>query len=217
MPAFTSPYTLYDEDDRHPSARMMSITRPTPPALSTCLACPSRSRQSWIRRRDGNCFNLKGREAWHTKCLWMAAQGTTGLKIFDRLPKRADVELLAIAAGAGRKDLHARASLINQSDVTFLCLPDEAAREIVPLVREQVRLLDTSTGAPRAPGLDVRPAGGCGRSDKIRSANRVAVPGCHATGFNVIAAAACAAGDRSGGLSPSVRTPLPATAAAAKR
>ena len=55
-------------------------------------------------------------------------EGTTGLQINEYLAKRADIEVLKIDADK-RKDLGERKRLINASDVTFLSLPDVAARE----------------------------------------------------------------------------------------
>ena len=70
--------------------------------------------------------------------------GTTGLRIADRLAQCRDITVLPIS-DADRKNLHARAAAINESDLSFLCLPDDAAREVVPLLRSDVRVLDTST------------------------------------------------------------------------
>ena len=72
------------------------------------------------------------------------SSGTTGLRIADRLAARDEFEILHISE-ADRKDVNARAAVINQSDLSFLCLPDAAAREVVPLLRPDVRILDTST------------------------------------------------------------------------
>ena len=65
--------------------------------------------------------------------------GTTGLRIADRLAARPEFEILTISE-ADRKDVHARAAVINGSDLSFLCLPDDAAREVVPLLRPDVRV-----------------------------------------------------------------------------
>ncbi|MDR2753952.1 MAG: N-acetyl-gamma-glutamyl-phosphate reductase, partial [Oscillospiraceae bacterium] len=60
--------------------------------------------------------------------------GTTGLRLAQRLGARTDLRLLTLPEGL-RKDTAARAQAMNESDVTFLCLPDEAAREAVTLVK----------------------------------------------------------------------------------
>ena len=70
--------------------------------------------------------------------------GTTGLRIADRLATRPDIELLSISA-EGRKDVNERAKVINSADLAFLCLPDAASKEVMPLLRPDVRVLDTST------------------------------------------------------------------------
>lgn len=108
--------------------------------------------------------------------------GTTGLRIADRLAARPEFEILTISE-ADRKDVHARAAVINGSDLSFLCLPDDAAREVVPLLRPDVRVLDTSTAHRTNPDwLYGLPELGNTRA-KLPTATRVAVPGCHATGF----------------------------------
>lgn len=108
--------------------------------------------------------------------------GTTGLRIADRLAARPEFEILTISE-ADRKDVHARAAVINGSDLSFLCLPDDAAREVVPLLRPDVRVLDTSTAHRTNPDwLYGLPELGDTRA-KLPTATRVAVPGCHATGF----------------------------------
>ena len=61
------------------------------------------------------------------------SSGTTGLRIADRLAARPDIELLSISA-EGRKDVNERAKVINSADLAFLCLPDAASKEVMPLV-----------------------------------------------------------------------------------
>ena len=56
--------------------------------------------------------------------------GTTGLQIQQRLANHPQIELLTIDE-AQRKDAGARQALMQQADVTILCLPDEAAKEAV--------------------------------------------------------------------------------------
>ena len=112
------------------------------------------------------------------------SEGTTGLRIHERFAGRNDIELLTIA-GDLRKDRAERKRLINESDITFLCLPDDAAREAVSLVEnERVRIIDTSTAHRTAPGWAYGfPELSAQHRAAIRNGTRVAVPGCHATGF----------------------------------
>ena len=60
-------------------------------------------------------------------------EGTTGLQIYDRLAARADIELLLIDEDK-RKDPAERKKFLNEADLVFLCLPDDAAREAVSMV-----------------------------------------------------------------------------------
>ena len=108
--------------------------------------------------------------------------GTTGLRIVERLQKRPEIELLTISA-EGRKDVNERAKVINSADLAFLCLPDAAAKEVMPLVSENVKILDTSTAHRTAPGWVYGFPELEGQREKIKASNRVAVPGCHASGF----------------------------------
>lgn len=112
------------------------------------------------------------------------SEGTTGLRIHERFAGRDDIELLTIS-GELRKDKAERARLINQSDITFLCLPDEAARESVSLVEsDQVKIIDTSTAHRTMEGWAYGfPELSKAHRKKIQEGKRVAVPGCHATGF----------------------------------
>ena len=121
------------------------------------------------------------------------SSGTTGLRIADRLAARPEFEILTIPEG-DRKNVRARAARINESDLSFLCLPDAAAREVVPLLRPDVRVLDTSTAHRTNPDwLYGLPELGATRA-KLPTATRVAVPGCHATGFIAPVAPLVAAG-----------------------
>ena len=110
--------------------------------------------------------------------------GTTGLKIYDRLKMRADVSLISLPEEK-RKDLSARKDAINSSDVTFLCLPDDAARESLGLCENKdTVIIDTSTAHRTAPGWAYGfPELSGGHREKIKSSKRIAVPGCHASGF----------------------------------
>ena len=71
--------------------------------------------------------------------------GTTGLRIYERLEARDDIELI-ILSEEERKDAAARARALNESDVAFLCLPDDAARESVSFIENDTTVvIDTST------------------------------------------------------------------------
>lgn len=114
-------------------------------------------------------------------------EGTTGLKIFERFENRRDIELLLIDSDK-RKDAAERAKLINESDITFLCLPDQAAVEAVSLVKnDKTKIIDASTAHRTQDGWAY---GFPELSDdfrrRIRESNRIAVPGCYASGFNSI-------------------------------
>ena len=119
-----------------------------------------------------------------TKIFIDGSEGTTGLRIYERFSERDDVELLRIDS-ALRKDPDERRRLINSSDVTFLCLPDAAARESVSLAEnERVRIIDTSTAHRTESGWAYGfPELSDGHRAAIREGARIAVPGCHATGF----------------------------------
>ena len=119
-----------------------------------------------------------------TKIFIDGSEGTTGLRIHERFPGRDDVELLPIASEL-RKDAGERKRLINESDITFLCLPDAAARESVSLIEnENVRIIDTSTAHRTEEGWAYGFPELSGEfRDKISKGKRIAVPGCYATGF----------------------------------
>ena len=111
-------------------------------------------------------------------------EGTTGLKILERFEGRNDIQLLRISEDK-RKDPAERARLINMSDFTFLCLPDDAAREAVSFVdNDHVRIIDASTAHRTDPAWaygfpELSPE----HREKIKTSDRVAVPGCYASGF----------------------------------
>jgi N-acetyl-gamma-glutamyl-phosphate reductase len=121
-----------------------------------------------------------------TKVFVDGQEGTTGLKIFEYLSARNDIEILRID-DARRKDVDERRRLINASDVTFLCLPDVASRESVSLVdadNHRTVMIDASTAFRTqddwAYGLpELMPA----QRERMRTAKRIAVPGCHASAF----------------------------------
>jgi len=116
------------------------------------------------------------------------AAGTTGLRIYDRLREREDLELILLSE-EDRKDPAARKEALNAADVAFLCLPDDAAREAVSLTENPgTVLIDTSTAHRTASGWVYGFPEIGGRRDAIRGAKRIANPGCHASGFIALVA-----------------------------
>ncbi|MBR2756116.1 MAG: N-acetyl-gamma-glutamyl-phosphate reductase [Lachnospiraceae bacterium] len=109
--------------------------------------------------------------------------GTTGLKVAARLSERKDIAMITLDETV-RKDVKARQDAMNQADVVFLCLPDDAAIEAVPLVEnENTVIIDTSTAHRVAEGWTYGFAELSGLRKKIQTAKRIANPGCHASGF----------------------------------
>lgn len=110
--------------------------------------------------------------------------GTTGLRIAERLSTRTDIELIKLTE-ENRKDINARKEALNSADIAFLCLPDTASREAVSLIENSnTVVLDTSTAhrtddgwAYGFPELSEK------HRKKIKNSKRIAVPGCHASGF----------------------------------
>ncbi|MDE7362578.1 MAG: N-acetyl-gamma-glutamyl-phosphate reductase [Oscillospiraceae bacterium] len=118
-----------------------------------------------------------------TKIYIDGQEGTTGLKILERFKGRNDIELLRIDEDK-RKDNDERKRMINSSDFTFLCLPDAAAREAVAMADDNVRIIDASTAHRTNPDWAYGfPELGKDFREKIVKSNRVAVPGCYASGF----------------------------------
>lgn len=115
------------------------------------------------------------------------SSGTAGLRIYDRLAQRADITLLTLPRELGH-DIEAQREMLNHADIAFLCLPDAAAITAADLVENpDTVVLDTSTAHRTAPGWvygfpELSPE----REAAIRTAKRIAVPGCHASGFVVL-------------------------------
>lgn len=109
--------------------------------------------------------------------------GTTGLKINEYLSRRPDIQVLEIDPER-RKDTQARLELINEADVSILCLPDQAAVEIAAAAPQDAVLIDTSSAHRTSPGWTYgMPELAPEQRDLIRSSTRIANPGCHASGF----------------------------------
>ena len=119
-----------------------------------------------------------------TKVFIDGSAGTTGLRIFDRLKDRRDMELLALPEEL-RKDLDHRRRMLNTADIAFLCLPDQAAVEAVSLIEnDHTAVIDTSTAHRTSEGWTYGfPELSEGHREAIRTSKRIANPGCHASGF----------------------------------
>ena len=119
-----------------------------------------------------------------TKVFIDGSAGTTGLRIWERLADRDGLELIRLP-DERRKDPNARKDALFSADIAFLCLPDVAAIEAVALAEgSSVKIIDTSTAHRTndawAYGFaELSPA----HREAIRNSNRVANPGCHASGF----------------------------------
>lgn len=112
--------------------------------------------------------------------------GTTGLQIQQRLSAHPNIELLSIPE-AQKKDPALRREFLNNADVVFLCLPDDASREAVSLIdNPNTVIIDASTafrthddwvyGIPELPGY----------REKIKTSNRIANPGCYPSGMTLL-------------------------------
>ena len=117
------------------------------------------------------------------KVFIVGESGTTGLRLHDRLISRSDIELLSLP-DEKRKDIPTIVEYAKKADLMFLCLPDDAAREVVPLLRPDVRVLDTSTAhRTKEDWVYGFPELSSEQYKAISKAQKVAVPGCHASGF----------------------------------
>ena len=119
-----------------------------------------------------------------TKIFIDGKAGTTGLRIYERLESFDGIELISLD-DEKRKDPQCRKEALNSADIAFLCLPDDAARESVSLIEnENTVVIDTSTAhrtlddwAYGFPELSLS------HREKLKNSKRIAVPGCHASGF----------------------------------
>lgn len=119
-----------------------------------------------------------------TKVFIDGSAGTTGLRIYNRLAARGDVELIALGESE-RKELSARKRALNAADFVFLCLPDDAAIEAAGLVENpNTVIIDASTAHRTDPAWAYGfPELGASFREKIARSKKIAVPGCHASGF----------------------------------
>ncbi|MBQ4317384.1 MAG: N-acetyl-gamma-glutamyl-phosphate reductase [Clostridia bacterium] len=131
--------------------------------------------------------------------------GTTGLRIYERLSKRNDINLITLSEEL-RKDISARKDALNSADIAFLCLPDAAAIEAVSLLdNNKTAIIDTSTAHRVDPDWTYGFPELCGGKnyENIASSKRIANPGCHASGFTALVEPLTASGilDKSAKLS----------------
>jgi len=122
-----------------------------------------------------------------TKVFIDGSSGTTGLRIYDRLNDRKDIELM-ILPDELRKNPSARKDALCSADIAFLCLPDDAAREAAGMLDSagpsaNTVLIDTSTAHRTMDSWAYGFAEIHGYREKIESSRRIANPGCHASGF----------------------------------
>lgn len=121
-----------------------------------------------------------------TKVFINGQSGTTGLRIKERLTERDDIELLEIDKSK-RRDKNEIKRLINESDITFLCLPDDAARDAVKLIDKEnthTKIIDASTAHRTESGWaygfpELAPE----FRNNIMTGRFIANPGCYASGF----------------------------------
>ena len=128
-----------------------------------------------------------------TKVFIDGSAGTTGLRIYERLGDRPDLELMTLT-GELRKDPGARAEMLRTADIAFLCLPDQAAREAVALAGDTAAaIIDTSTAHRTHPDWTYGFPELTGR-EAVAASRRIANPGCHASGFVALVAPLVKAG-----------------------
>ncbi len=119
-----------------------------------------------------------------TKIFIDGSAGTTGLRIYERLGDRKDIQLLTLPEEF-RKDTDARRQMLNLADIAFLCLPDKAAMEAVSLIENpNTAVIDTSTAHRTSDGWAYGFAElSQNHRSAIQNSKRIANPGCHASGF----------------------------------
>lgn len=132
-----------------------------------------------------NAYNFAEESDCNMKTVFIdGKEGTTGLQIVQRISERSDIKLISLPENL-RKDAEARRNALNQADVAILCLPDSAAIEAVSMVdNSSTIIIDASTAHRTAEGwVYGLPELSSEHKEKIKKSKRIAVPGCHASGF----------------------------------
>lgn len=121
-----------------------------------------------------------------TKIFVDGQTGTTGLKIHERLGLYTELDMITIEYEK-RRDPAERARCLNEADVVFLCLPDDASREAVSLITNpNTKVIDASTAYRANPDWTYGiPELSKEHREAIKNSKRISNPGCYATGFVV--------------------------------
>ncbi|MDE0308338.1 MAG: N-acetyl-gamma-glutamyl-phosphate reductase [Acidiferrobacterales bacterium] len=108
--------------------------------------------------------------------------GTTALKIHEILADRDDIEVISLP-DADRKNPASRKNAIDQSDLSILCLPDDAARQAAQwAAASNTQIIDASTAHRVTEGwVYGLPEISDEFRQRIRKSDRVANPGCYPT------------------------------------
>ena len=114
------------------------------------------------------------------------SSGTTGLEINERLSRYDNIEVIKIDYDK-RRDISERTKVLNEADLVFLCLPDDAAKESVSLITNpDTKIIDASTAHRTASGWTYGlPELSSAHKEAIIASKRVSNPGCHATAFTL--------------------------------
>jgi N-acetyl-gamma-glutamyl-phosphate reductase len=121
--------------------------------------------------------------------------GATGIALEAKLQKLNGIEFLK-PPEEFRKDAYTRREYINAADAVFLCLPDDAAREAVAMLENDTTvIIDASTAHRTKEGWAYGfPELSESHLRSVQTSNRIAVPGCHASGFAALVYPAVQAG-----------------------
>ena len=116
--------------------------------------------------------------------------GTTGLQVHEKLSKHPNVNIMSVDKSK-RKDISYKKEMLEKSDVTFLCLPDEISIETVQIADDlgdkSPIIIDASTAHRTNPNWSYGlPELGENYRKSLENSKRIASPGCYSTGANVI-------------------------------